>query len=75
MKPVKKINLYDQWKVYTHKAPDNSSIHDTSVPCSVFDILLENGEIEDPFHGLNEHSMKWIYDSDWEFSTTISISP
>jgi len=35
--------------------------------------LLENEVIEDPFYGVNEHEMNWIYDSDWVYEKEFDI--
>jgi len=34
---------------------------------------LENHIIEDPFYGVNEHEMKWVYDSDWYYELEFDI--
>ena len=35
--------------------------------------MLENEVIEDPFYGVNEHEMNWIYDSDWVYEREFDI--
>ncbi len=34
---------------------------------------MENHIIEDPFYGVNEHEMKWVYDSDWYYELEFDI--
>ena len=43
-----------------------------TVPGSVHSDLLAAGLIPDPFDGDNEHSLRWIGDSDWTYSTTFA---
>ena len=35
--------------------------------------MLENEVIEDPFYGVNEQEMNWIYDSDWVYEKEFDI--
>jgi len=44
------------------------------VPGSVFETLLENNVIEDPFYGTNEHKCQWVNEKDWEYSTAINLN-
>ena len=64
MKKVEKIVLSQNWTLINKNKELRSS---TEVPGSVYETLIENNVIEDPFYGLNEHKMSWIYDSDWEY--------
>ncbi len=34
---------------------------------------MDNEVIEDPFYGVNEHEMNWIYDSDWVYEKEFDI--
>ncbi|MHA1468059.1 MAG: glycosyl hydrolase 2 galactose-binding domain-containing protein [Promethearchaeota archaeon] len=72
MNKVEKISLNGAWNL----KQDNKSIIITSqVPGSVFEALIENNIIEDPFYGQNEHEVSWVYDSDWIYVTHFDIDP
>lgn len=43
------------------------------VPGCVHTDLLENGLIEDPFHGRNEKSLQWVGEKDWEYRKIFRI--
>ncbi|MFX0074638.1 MAG: glycoside hydrolase family 2 protein [Candidatus Hermodarchaeota archaeon] len=45
----------------------------TEVPGSVFEALLDNDIIDDPFYGLREHDVSWVYDSDWDYELDFDI--
>ncbi|MHA1350225.1 MAG: glycosyl hydrolase 2 galactose-binding domain-containing protein, partial [Promethearchaeota archaeon] len=47
----------------------------TKVPGSVFETLIDNEIIENPFYGLNEHKMSWVYDSEWDYETEFDLEP
>ncbi|NHJ21569.1 MAG: glycoside hydrolase family 2 protein [Candidatus Lokiarchaeota archaeon] len=64
MQKVDKIVLSQNWTLI-HK--EKGLRLSTEVPGSVYESLIENNIIEDPFFGLNEHKMGWIYESDWEY--------
>lgn len=36
--------------------------------------LLENGDISDPFIDMNEKSVQWVGENDWEYQTTFDVS-
>lgn len=40
------------------------------VPGSVHTDLMDNGKIGDPFYGVNEKSLQWIGEKDWEYRKT-----
>jgi beta-mannosidase len=46
---------------------------ETEVPGSVFEALLKNNLIEDPFYGLNEHKLSWVYESDWTYEYEFDV--
>lgn len=69
---MEKIELNDQWMLKN----DNESIEiNVEVPSSVFENLINHGEIMDPFYGENEHQMNGILKSEWIFEKTFDISP
>ncbi|MFX0048594.1 MAG: glycoside hydrolase family 2 protein [Candidatus Hermodarchaeota archaeon] len=45
------------------------------VPGSVFEALLDNDLIEDPFYGLKEHEVSWVYESDWDYEMGFDLEP
>lgn len=50
------------------------SINITSeVPGTVFEGLIKNEIIEDPFYGVNEHEMAWVFNSDWIYETIFTV--
>ncbi len=72
MKKVEKISLNGVWNL----KQDEKSINITSqVPGSVFEALIDNSIIEDPFYGENEHRISWVYDSDWIYETHFDVNP
>jgi len=46
-----------------------------TVPGCVHTDLLNNRLIEDPFYRDNEQKVQWIGKTDWEYQTTINVSP
>ncbi|MGV9204203.1 MAG: glycosyl hydrolase 2 galactose-binding domain-containing protein [Promethearchaeia archaeon] len=70
MKEVKTISLDGKW---TLKHPKNDINIDIEIPGSVYEALINNNIIEDPFYGENEHDMEWIYESDWELSIEFEV--
>jgi len=45
------------------------------VPGTVFEALYDKKIIEDPFYGLNEHEVSWVYESEWEYRTIFDLNP
>jgi beta-mannosidase len=72
MKKVEKISLNGIWNLKNE--PKSINI-ETEVPGSVFEVLIKNKLIEDPFYGENEHKVSWVYDSDWIFETQFDVTP
>lgn len=68
MEKHKKIVLTNDWIL---KKKGENKAYPASVPGSVYETLLVNGVISDPFYGMNEFDSKWVYESDWEYSTTL----
>ncbi|TFG02805.1 MAG: glycoside hydrolase family 2 protein [Promethearchaeota archaeon] len=60
-----KWNLKDEEKGIEIKA---------EVPGSVFEALIKNNIIEDPFYGLNEHEVSWVYESEWHYETKFDVN-
>jgi beta-mannosidase len=45
------------------------------LPATVFEILLQHKIIEDPFYGVNEHKVQWVYESDWSYELEFDLDP
>ncbi|MFW9941621.1 MAG: glycoside hydrolase family 2 protein [Candidatus Thorarchaeota archaeon] len=69
---VEKISLDGLWEL---KNSDESIELDAQVPGTVFEALLENNIIEDPFYGENEHEMKWVFESNWIYKKEFNLDP
>ncbi len=61
--------LHDDWKF---SQTESSEWKSATVPGVVHLDLLSNGDIEDPFYGLNEKQQQWIGESDWIYQTTFT---
>ena len=46
-----------------------------SVPGTVHTDLMANKKIEDPYYRLNERAVQWIDKVNWEYRTTIDLTP
>ena len=64
MDSVEKITLDGIWKLIQE---EKSIKIPAEVPGSVFEALLNEQKIEDPFYGEVEHKTSWIYNSNWIF--------
>jgi beta-mannosidase len=72
LQKVEKILLDGTWKI---RNLEKSIEIDGQVPGTVFEALLENKIIEDPFYGENEHEMEWVYESDWLYEIEFRLDP
>ena len=54
---------------------DASQWHPAVVPGSVHLDLLRNKLIPDPFYRDNEAKLQWIENADWEYRTTVQVTP
>jgi len=70
MGKVEKITLKENWTLMHEERGLNIP---TEVPGSVFETLLDNEEIEDPFYGLREHEVSWVYESNWDYKTEFDL--
>jgi len=72
VQPVVHIPLNDDWQI-VHKEKDiNLSC---TIPETVFESLIKNGIIPDPFYGLEEHNVSWVYESDWIYEKWFDVEP
>lgn len=51
-----------------------SKVYDAHVPTTMYEVLLKNSAIEDPFYGENDVQLTKLSDDDYEFSRLISIN-
>ncbi len=70
MKKVERITLDGNWMLMQ---AERSIKITAQTPGTVFEALLENKIIEDPFYGENEHEMAWIFESDWSYEGTFEV--
>ncbi|MHA1782536.1 MAG: glycosyl hydrolase 2 galactose-binding domain-containing protein, partial [Promethearchaeota archaeon] len=70
MKRVKKIALNGTWKVINNERKIETTI---DIPGTVYEALINNKIIPDPFYGNNEHEVNWIHESDWIFEKSFEI--
>jgi beta-mannosidase len=67
---VEKISLDGTW---TLQNEDGSFSLDAQVPGSVFEALIEEDMIVDPFYGENERIVSWVYESSWSFERVFEV--
>ncbi|MFX1280172.1 MAG: glycoside hydrolase family 2 protein [Promethearchaeota archaeon] len=69
---MEKISLDGFWglKCYVKSVEVNAQ-----VPGTVFEALINNNVIIDPFYGENELEMKWVYESDWSYEKEFTLKP
>ena len=72
LQKVEKVTLDGTWKV---KNLERSIEIEAQVPGTVFEALIDNKSIEDPFYGENEHEMKWVYESNWLYQIEFDVKP
>lgn len=69
---MEKISLDGFWRL---KCLVKSVEVNAQVPGTVFEALIDNKVIDDPFYGENEHEMKWVYESDWSYEKEFTLKP
>ena len=72
MEKVEKIILSENWAILHKEKGLNIP---TEVPGSIFETLIDNEIIENPFYGLNEHKMSWVYESEWDYEIEFDLEP
>ncbi|MHA1372379.1 MAG: glycosyl hydrolase 2 galactose-binding domain-containing protein, partial [Promethearchaeota archaeon] len=63
---IKKIKLENHWRLIQEERQLDLPV---SIPTTVFEALIENNVIDDPFHGLNEKKVSWVHESSWKYRT------
>lgn len=61
-----RLNLNDGWKF--RKANSNDPWLKANVPGTVISDLEQNGTIDNPFNSCNHENLKWIDETEWEYS-------
>ena len=72
MEKVEKRSLNGTWKLKNEQKSINI---EADVPGSIFEALIKNNIIEDPFYGLREHEVSWVYNSDWLYEIEFDVNP
>jgi beta-mannosidase len=67
---MEKISLDGEWILKNSQRDIEIS---AEIPGSVFETLIKNNIIEDPFYGLNEDKVSWVYNSNWEYYIDFDI--
>jgi beta-mannosidase len=77
IKPVRAGEVVKQVinKGWTFKQARGNNWYPATVPGVVHTDLIDNKIIEDPFFRLNERGVQWIDKEDWEYKTTMQVSP
>ncbi len=65
----KQIQLLSDWNITYNDKP-----YSVSIPGNNVSDLLEYQLIPDPYVGTNEDSILWIYNRDWDYSTSFDLS-
>jgi len=69
--------VFDNWQLRAlnnHKVHNLNGMLEATVPGCVHTDLLAHDLIPDPYLDLNENDLKWIGETDWEYSTTFDLS-
>ncbi|MHA1784966.1 MAG: glycosyl hydrolase 2 galactose-binding domain-containing protein, partial [Candidatus Helarchaeota archaeon] len=71
-----KEELLKNWKLIHIASEDSNNKIELkiNVPSTVFEELFNHQVIEDPFYGLNELKLAWVYESDWIYETVFNVS-
>lgn len=63
--------ILDNWTLINKQKGIQLSI---TSPETVFEALIKNDIIEDPFYGLNEQKVQWVYERTWIYETEFVLS-
>ncbi len=72
MEKVEKISLNGEWRLSDKERLINIP---AEVPGSIFEALIKDNVIDDPFYGLREHEISWVYESEWMYETRFDLEP
>ena len=68
--PLHKISLNDGWEIQN----SSTKLIRIDVPRTILEVLTEKGVIPDPFYGMNELQVSWVFEEDWYFIREFSVS-
>ena len=72
------MQTYDLDGTWQLSSPDNAIVKEpinTDVPATVLSILLSAGKIDDPFYRTNEEATRALFQNDYVFTRTFSVTP
>ena len=72
MQTVEKISLDGTWNLINEKK--NIQVQ-CPVPGTVFEAVINNRVIDDPFYGENENKSSWVFNSEWLFEREFDVNP
>ena len=72
LQAVENISLDGIWVLINEKKKIQAQC---PVPGTVFEALINDKVIEDPFYGENEDKSSWVYNSDWQFEKEFEVNP
>ncbi|MFX1492831.1 MAG: glycoside hydrolase family 2 protein [Promethearchaeota archaeon] len=70
MQTVKKFSLNGVWNLSNFEKKIDIK---AEVPGTIFEALINEKIIEDPFYGMNEHKVGWVYESEWTYLLEFDI--
>jgi beta-mannosidase len=69
----KTISLHYGWRYRSADAPEEEWQQAQPLPTTIHLDLLCNGQIPDPFPGMNEKLVQWVGERTWIYQTSFSI--
>lgn len=70
---MKIIPINDLWQLYSEAKSKGVYESSKSLPLSVYDVLMENSVIEDPYVGENEKAVQWVGERAWTFEREFEL--
>lgn len=70
MRAVKKVSLNGVWNISNSEKKIDIR---AEVLGTVFEALINDKIIDDPFYEMNEHKVKWVYESEWTYLLEFDI--
>ncbi len=66
-----RLSLDGEWNF---REASQTQYYSATVPGCNHTDLLNNNLIQDPFYGINEKSLQWVGEKDWEYSRTFEVN-
>ncbi|WP_051207796.1 beta-mannosidase [Saccharospirillum impatiens] len=66
------LHLDDQWQLYRDDAPQRQ--YEVKVPVDVHHVLLQAGDLPDPFYRDNEARVQWVHQHNWVLEREFDLS-